>query len=137
MADADAYLRNVDALPAAARPLTKWPYKRGAPVDLYVLAGHRNMEGERAFVQELRDVDPKLGEQLLRGVEGVAFRYDIGSGAKVSDGWEPMGAAGLFDTFGPELSFAHALRAAKAQPFAVRSKSSPSWMVPGFRRPKR
>ena len=116
---ADAYLRNGDALPAAARPLTKWPYKRGAPVDLYVLAGHRNMEGERAFVQELRDVDPKLGEQLLGGVEGVAFRYDLGGGAKVSDGWEPMGAAGLFDTFGPELSFAHALRAAKARPFAV------------------
>jgi len=116
---ADAYLRNVDALPAAARPLSKWPYERGAPVDLFVLAGHRNMEGERAFVQELRDVDPKLGEQLLQGVEGVAFRYDLGAGAKVSDGWEPMGAAGLFDTFGPELSFAHALRAAEAKPFAV------------------
>ena len=116
---ADAYLRNVKALPAAARPLSKWPYRPGAPVDLYVLAGHRNMEGERAFVQELRDVDPKLGKQLLRGVEGVAFRYDLGGGAKVSDGWEPMGAAGLFDTFGPELSFAHALRAAKAKPFAV------------------
>lgn len=116
---ADAYLRNVDASPASARPLPKWPYKKGKAVDLFVLAGHRNMEGERAFVQELRDVDPRLGKQLLRGVEGVAFRYDLGGGAKVSDGWEPMGAAGLFDTFGPELSFANALRAAKAQPFAV------------------
>ena len=116
---ADAYLRNVDALPAAARPLTEWPYKRGAAVDLYVLAGHRNMEGERAFVQELRDVDAKLGVRMLRDLHRVAFRYDVGGGAKVSDGWEPMGAAGLFDTFGPELSFAHALRAAKAQPFAV------------------
>ncbi|MGC6486337.1 MAG: sialate O-acetylesterase, partial [Planctomycetota bacterium] len=116
---ADAYLRSVDALPAAARPLSQWPYERGAPVDLYVLAGHRNMEGERAFVQELRGVDAKLGVRLLRDDYRVAYRYDVGGGAKVSDGWEPMGPAGLFDTFGPELSFSHALRAAKAPPFAV------------------
>jgi len=116
---ADAYLRNIEAPPAVPRPLARWPYKKGKPVDLYVLAGHRNMEGERAFVQELRDVDAKRSKRLLRDLNSVAFRYEVGGGAKVSGGWEPMGPAGLFDTFGPELSFAHALRDADAPPFAV------------------
>jgi hypothetical protein len=114
---ADAYLRNIEALPVTERALEKWPYPKRSAVDLYVLAGHRNMEGERAFVQELREL--RGGKQLVRDQGDVAFRYDLGGGAKVSDGWEPLGVAGLYDTFGPELSFAAALRERKAKPFAV------------------
>ena len=114
---ADAYLRNIEALPVTERALEKWPYPKRSAVDLYVLAGHRNMEGERAFVQELREL--RGGKQLVRDQRDVAFRYDLGGGAKVSDGWEPLGVAGLYDTFGPELSFAAALRERKAKPFAV------------------
>jgi len=114
---ADAYLRNLGALPETSRELKKWPYAKGDPVDLYVLAGHRNMEGERAFVQELRGLQG--GKALARDLHQVAYRYSVGGGAKVSNGWEPIGVAGLFDTFGPEVSFAHQLRKDRAAPFAV------------------
>jgi hypothetical protein len=39
-----------------ARPLKRWPYASRRAVELFVLAGHRNMEGERAFVQDSEGV---------------------------------------------------------------------------------
>ena len=57
---ADAYLRSIGRLPVSSRPLEDWPYPEGSRVRLYILAGHRNMEGERAFVQELPAVEPAL-----------------------------------------------------------------------------
>lgn len=104
---ARAYLTRIGAWRPLARPLRAWPYPDGAPIDLYVLAGHRNMEGERAFVQELADV--KGGRALRRDRQDIAFRYVTGGGVHRSDGWEPLGPAGLYDTFGPELSFGRAL----------------------------
>jgi hypothetical protein len=114
---ADAYLQSVGAYKATVRLLKKWPYKRGATVDLYILAGHRNMEGERAFVQELRKLPGK--QSLAKDLPAVAFRYSVGGGAKISNGWEPLGVAGLYDTFGPEVSFARALSKARAKNFAI------------------
>ncbi len=105
---ADAYLRNIGKLKAESRPLNPWPYAEGSTVKLFVLAGHRNMEGERAFVQELAKLDG--GPALLRDNQSIAYKYSIGGGYKVSDGWEPLGAAGFYDTFGPELSFGAALQ---------------------------
>ena len=99
---ADAYLRSVGKKPAV-RPLKTWPYAKGSPVKLFILAGHRNMEGERAFKQELK-------APLAQDDGRIAFKYNVGGGAKVSNGWEPLGPAGPYDTFGPELSFAHALK---------------------------
>ncbi len=99
---AHAYLQNVDALPARSRPLPKWPYPKNGKVTLYVLAGHRNMEGERAFVQ---DLERGRNKKLLRDVPAVAYRYSLGGGYLESDGWEPLGPAGCYDTFGPELGF--------------------------------
>jgi hypothetical protein len=96
---AHAYLRNIGKLPKVERPLKKWPYAEGSKVKLFVLAGHRNMEGERAFVQELK---PRA---LLKDQAKVAYRYSVGAGFKESNGWEPLGPAGAYDTFGPELSF--------------------------------
>jgi len=95
---AHAYLENVGAAPNTARPLARWPYKKGSKVQLFVLAGHRNMEGERAFVEELKPA-------LRKDNPKVAFRYDLGDGYRVSGGWEPLGPAGYYQTFGPELSF--------------------------------
>ena len=51
---ADAYLRTIGKSKKNPRPLKQWPYKKGSKIKLFVLAGHRNMEGERAFVQELK-----------------------------------------------------------------------------------
>ena len=103
---ADAYLRTIGKLPDPPRALEEWPYEKDGRIRLFVLAGHRNMEGERAFVQELKKVRPAL----LEDDPGVPFKFSIGGGYKVSNGWEPLGPAGYYDTFGPELSFARALK---------------------------
>ena len=114
---ANAYLQSIDRLEVAERKLSKWPYSSGRAIDLYVLAGHRNMEGERAFVQEVKALkDRKL---ILSDNPKIAYRYSVGGGAKVSDGWEPLGPAGLYDTFGPELSFGHALQKAGEKNVAI------------------
>lgn len=104
---ADAYLKTIGKNPTIARPLKVWPYEKGSLVKLFVLAGHRNMEGERAFTQELQ----ALGgyESLANDNQKIAYKYSIGGGYKVSDGWEPLGPAGFYGTFGPELSFGKTL----------------------------
>ena len=105
---ADAYLRNISQLKSADRPLKDWPYAKGSTVKLFVLAGHRNMEGETAFVQQLANLDG--GTELLKDNQMIAYKYSIGGGYKVSDGWEPLRPAGFYGTFGPELSFGATLQ---------------------------
>ncbi len=105
---ADAYLRTVGKTPNAERPLKYWPYAAGSPVKLFILAGHRNMEGERAFTGELK-ASRGLGA-LADDNAKIAFKYSLGGGYKTSHGWEPLGPAGLYDTLGPELSFAKTLQ---------------------------
>jgi hypothetical protein len=106
---ADAYLRTIGKTPAGNRPLKVWPYAKGSTVKLFILAGHRNMEGERAFTQELATL-PGC-EALAKDNTKIAFYYNIGGGFKTSKGWEPLGPAGPYDTFGPELSFGQTLQA--------------------------
>ncbi len=105
---ADAYLRTIGRKSAHERPLKSWPYAKGSPVKLFILAGHRNMEGERAFTQELKAL--KGYESLATDTPLIAFKYSLGGGFKTSGGWEPMGPAGPYGTFGPELSFASTLQ---------------------------
>lgn len=112
---ADAYLRSLGKLPEQSKPLPTWPYKKNSPVQLFILAGHRNMEGERAFVQELGELD----QELVREDQQIAFKYRIGGGAKVSRDWEPLGPSGLYDNFGPELSFGRTLRKAGQDNLAI------------------
>lgn len=114
---ADAYLRSIGKAPSTARPLARWPYAKDARVKLFVLAGHRNMEGERAFVQELKA--RKNIAALARDNASIAFKYDLGGGFKRSDGWEPLGPAGPYDTFGPELSFGAALARTSKDAIAI------------------
>lgn len=102
---ADAYLRTIGKLKTNKRPLAVWPYAAGSKVKLFVLAGHRNMEGECAFVQTLKT----LREDLLADNSSIAYKYSIGGGFKTSEGWEPLGPTGYYDTFGPELSFGDAI----------------------------
>jgi hypothetical protein len=113
---AHAYLRNIGQAPSIARPLAAWPYGKGSKVKLFVLAGHRNMEGECAFVQDLAKLKKMA---LARDDARIAFKYDLGGGYKVSDGWEPLGPAGYYDTFGPELSFGATLRAKHSANIAI------------------
>lgn len=114
---ADACLHNAGQAKKTSRALQVWPYEHGAKVRLFVLAGHRNMEGERAFVQDLAKLEGYTG--LLQDNPSIAFKYSLGGGYKVSDGWEPLGPAGFYDTFGPELSFGATLQAAGAENIAI------------------
>ena len=114
VAYADAYLDRIGRPRRVVRKLEAWPYPEGGEVQLFVLAGHRNMEGERAFVQEL-----ERKSSLLADNPRIAYRYDVGGGYRTSDGWEPLGPAGLHDTFGPELSFAATLEREFEGPIAL------------------
>ena len=105
---ANAYLQTIGTQTRTNRDLKNWPYAKGSPVKLFILAGHRNMEGERAFTEELtasKDFAP-----LAKDNPSIAFRYNLSGGFKKSNGWEPLGPAGPYGTFGPELSFAKTLR---------------------------
>lgn len=113
---AQAYLRSIGKAPKSSRPLTSWPYTKGKPIRVFVFAGHRNMEGERAFVQDLAKL--KRAE-LRRDDDGIAFRYSLGGGYKVSEQWEPLGPVGSHDTFGPELSFARRVASKLREQFAI------------------
>ena len=105
---AEAYLKTIGRKPTADRSLRVLPYAKGSPVKLFILAGHRNMEAERAFTQELKALAGRgsLADDNVR----IAFKYSIGGGFKTSQGWEPLGPAGYYDTFGPELSFGRTLQ---------------------------
>jgi hypothetical protein len=105
---ADAYLRTIKRKTTIERPLKVWPYAKGSTVKLFVLAGHRNMEGERAFTRDLKGLRGQ--ESLANDNSKIAFKYSLGGGFKTSTGWEPLGPAGSYDTFGPELSFARTLQ---------------------------
>ena len=105
---AEAYLQSVGQVKPQARSLPTWPYAKDSTVKLFVMAGHRNMEGERAFVQQLTNLEG--GSNLAQDNPRIAYRYSIGGGYKTSSGWEPLGPSGFYDTFGPELSFGAALQ---------------------------
>tara|TARA_R110002072_G_scaffold80149_8_gene184376 strand:+ start:343 stop:2007 length:1665 start_codon:yes stop_codon:yes gene_type:complete len=114
---ADAYLAHLGLGDEPSKPLKRWPIGKGKAVDLYVLAGHRNMEGERAFVQELATL--KGGKQLAKANTKIPYRYSIGGGAQVSDAWEALAPAGPYDTFGPEVSFGATLARRSRKPIAI------------------
>ncbi len=105
---ANAYVRTIGKPITKDRPLKEWPYEKGSAVKLFVLAGHRNMEGERAFKQELNGIAGS--ESLADDNSKIPFKYNLGGGYKTSKGWEPLGPAGFYDTFGPELSFGRSLQ---------------------------
>jgi len=105
---AAAYLRTIGKQDERSRSFKVWPYPQGSSIKLFVLAGHRNMEGERAFVQELKSLKGK--QALLQDNTSIAYTYSIGGGYRTSADWQPLGPAGFYDTFGPELSFGTALQ---------------------------
>jgi hypothetical protein len=114
---AEAYLKSIGQWKPKTRQLNSWPYAARSRVKLFVMAGHRNMEGERAFVQDLAKLEGRAG--LLQDDSSIACRYSLGGGYKVSDDWEPLGPFGFYDTFGPELSFGSKLKAAGVENIAI------------------
>lgn len=112
---ANAYLNTIGKKSETRHSLQEWPYEKKEKIKLYVFAGHRNMEGERAFVQELAGLRP----ELVKPDQTIAYKYNVGGGQGVSHGWEPLWPAGLYDTFGPELSFAKALKERGRSDFAI------------------
>ena len=114
---AATYLANEGVESPARTIMKRWPYSRTREVDLWILAGHRNMEGERAFIQELEQIDDGKG---LARPQRIPYRYSTGGGVHASTDWEPLAPAGLYDTFGPELSFGARLRSLdRRRPIAI------------------
>ena len=105
---ANAYLDSIGVKPRQRPQLPKLPFTEKSPVKLFVLAGHRNMEGERAFTQNLSTKTKQ--KKLLNNQKQIPFRYQLGGGYLVSNNWESLGPTGYYDTFGPELSFGDALK---------------------------
>ena len=115
---ADAYLRTIGIQQEHRRTFSNgWPHAGKKNVNLFILAGHRNMEGERAFTQELRKL-PR-GEQLAADQTAIAFKYSLGGGVIRSAGWEPLGLTGHYGSFGPELSFGASLHKEGIQNLAI------------------
>jgi len=114
---ADAYLRTIGKKASTDNSLAVWPYPRGSSVKLFVLAGHRNMEGERAFADELRS--SQGNEPLANPKASVAYRYNLGGGLKASSDWEPLAPSGPYGTFGPELSFTNTLQQSLSSNIAI------------------
>ena len=114
---ADAYLGFIDKAESDSRELVKWPYPKNRVVRLFIMAGHRNMEGERAFTQDLKKI--KGGELLLKDNQTVAYKYNLGGGYKVSKSWEPLGPVDYYNNFGPELSFGSFLYKKDIRDFAI------------------
>lgn len=111
---AAAYLKNIGVETVKKPPAFDWPYEQGSKIQLIVLAGHRNMEGERAFVQDLKDIRPELLEP-----QAIPYHYSIGGGYQSSAEWEPLRPTGYYDTFGPEVSLGQALQIAEAGNLAI------------------
>lgn len=114
---ADAYLKTLGRDTVPSRPLDPWPYEKGSRVKLFILAGHRNMEGERAFVQELPSLDGP--PSLLKDNPTIAYQYSLGGGYRRSRSWEPLGPVRFYDTFGPELSFGQMLQSHQSNNIAM------------------
>ena len=114
---AEAYLRHLGKGRKGNPSLSKWPYKEGQTVRLFILAGHRNMEGEWAFVQDLESDDG--ARDWRRPISEVAFKYTLGGGVWQSNGWEALSPAGLYGTFGPEVSFGHVMQEALSGPMGM------------------
>jgi hypothetical protein len=100
---ATQYLNSIGKLEVKDRSYKKWPLKKRSAVKLFVLAGHRNMEGEISFTADLRKTKySSLRKDNLK----IPYSYSTGGGFHFSEGFEPLGPTGSYDTFGPELSFA-------------------------------
>ncbi|HLO97267.1 MAG TPA: sialate O-acetylesterase [Fimbriimonas sp.] len=114
---ADAYLKDIGKLSVKQPSLKAWPYPKKSKVKLFVFAGHRNMEGERAFVQDLSRL---AGSQTLaKPNPSIAFKYSIGGGYRTSMNWQPLSPVGISESFGPELSFAAQLQKSSPDKFAI------------------
>jgi hypothetical protein len=88
---ANAYMKTIGKLPNKERPLEAWPYEKGSVVKLFILAGHRNMEGERAFTQELAALgnDEPL---LANDNHHIAFKYPSAAATtrrRAGSPWDP------------------------------------------------
>ena len=111
---AEAYLATLGGSESENQPGlgTRLPIKDGETVRMIILAGQRNLEGEDAFVSELK-------AKLRSPLEDVLFRAALGGEAYRSTDWEPLRPIGLLGNFGPELSLGRNLRKALGGPLAI------------------
>ena len=95
---ANAYLDQ--EAPKSKRPTPK-QFPKAKKVKLFVLGGQRNMEGEEAWLAELK-ANPKSA--MLAKPQAALFQYSLGQ-VTTSSGWEYLAPVDHLGDFGPELSF--------------------------------
>jgi hypothetical protein len=88
------------------RSLTESQMPRVKTVKLFVLGGQRNMEGEEAYVAEIKQF-PHYAN--LINDQNVLYQYSLGN-VTSSRTWEQLGIVDYLDNFGPELSFGRVMR---------------------------
>jgi len=88
------------------RSLSGSDMPRTKSVKLFVLGGQRNMEGEEAYVSEIKQF-PHYANLLQD--QKVLYQYSLGNVTSSRD-WEPLGIVDYLGNFGPELSFGRAMR---------------------------
>ena len=105
----DHYLRAIgQPLKTKDRAFAKAELPKGGKVKLFILGGQRNMEGEEAYVSQIANFSKF--KTLAGDQKDVLYQYSLGGGVKESRNWEPLGATGYLSNFGPELSFARAVK---------------------------
>jgi len=88
------------------RSLSRSEMPRTKSVKLFVLGGQRNMEGEEAYVAQIKQFRHYAG---LLGNQEVLYQYSLGD-VTSSRAWEPLSIVDYLGNFGPELSFGRAVR---------------------------
>ena len=84
-----------------AKPQGKISMPKAKKLKLFILGGQRNMEGEEAWLADLKDTPLAQPQKAL-------FQYNLGK-VTTSTGWESLAPVDHLGDFGPELSFGQKL----------------------------
>ncbi|MFT4537744.1 MAG: hypothetical protein ACI841_002804 [Planctomycetota bacterium] len=115
VAYAKAYLELHDLPSTKRKPRPVRLKKSSEPLRVYLLAGGRCVEGEDAFVAELKGSEGKLAA----GLDSVLYRAFLGGGSYRSNEWEVLRAVEHLGNFGPELTLAKSLENGKGGQVAL------------------
>jgi len=116
---ADSYLNSIggDVMHQSEEFCCGFPAEPGSDVRVFIVAGQRSMEGERAHVAGIGDYPPF--EALQSPQHDVLYRYRLAGGLHTSADWAPLGPADYLGNFGPELSFGDLASDRLSDPVAV------------------
>ena len=99
------FLRETGVELKSTEPPAPKTMPRAGKVKLFILGGQRNMEGEEAWLADLKE--ESKGSPLLEPQKAL-FQYSLGN-VHASSEWKLLGPVDYLGSFGPELSFGRAM----------------------------